>query len=67
MKTIKYIIASIVLVFSLMGCSENVKDMPPRVTDVNNEFRLPSPPKLTNAESDMVQAKRDAYNEAYGD
>ena len=67
MKTIKYIIAIIVLVFSLMGCSENVKDMSPRVTDVNNEFRLPSPPKLTNAESDMVQAKRDAYNEAYGD
>lgn len=67
MKTIKYIIAITVLVFSLMGCSENVKNMPPRIADISNEFRLPSPPKLTNAESDMVQAKRDAYNEAYGD
>lgn len=66
MKTLKYIIAAIVIVFALFGCSEDVKEMPPRVSDINDNFILPTPPKLTNAESDMVEAKREAYYETYG-
>lgn len=63
----KYIAAVVVIVFSLFGCSEDVNEMPPRVSDVDNEFVLPALPKLTNAESDLVEAKRAAYYEAYGD
>lgn len=59
------------LVFTLFilcgACQEDVDDMPPRVTELTSDFILPTPTKLTTAERDLVQAKRDAYNEQYGD
>lgn len=67
MKVLKYIVVLFTMMLSLVACEENVDDIPPRVTDIQSNFILPAPPKLTNTESDMVQAKREAYNEAYGE
>ncbi|WP_065219952.1 MULTISPECIES: hypothetical protein [Butyricimonas] len=67
MKTLKYVIVLLAMGLLALACSEDVKDTPPRLTDINDNFILPIPPRLTNAEQDMVQAKRDAYDEAYGD
>lgn len=67
MKKTRYIL--LVLTLTIIGgaCQEDVDDMPPRVTELTEDFILPSPVKLTTAERDLVQAKRDAYNELYGD
>ncbi len=67
MKTLKYILVVLMIGLSALACSEDVKDTPPRLVDINDNFILPALPRLTNAEADMVQAKREAYNETYGD
>ena len=62
MKTLRYIIGICMVVLVFAGCREDVDDMPPRMSDVRTEFVLPSPARLTNAERDVIQAKKDAYN-----
>ena len=67
MKKMKYILILMAVSLSFAACGDDAEDMPERLSDVSNEFVLPTPTKLTNAERDAIQAKREIYNETYGD
>lgn len=65
MRTLKYTLGiGIIRVIICKLC--DVDDTPPRLVDMKTEFVLPAPSRLTNAERDIIQAKRDAYQEAIG-
>ena len=55
MRTLKYMLGLGLFVLLFASCD-----------DVETEFVLPAPSRLTNAERDIIQAKRDAYQEAIG-
>ncbi|MCR9012083.1 hypothetical protein [Gabonibacter chumensis] len=63
----KYILILMVASLSFAACGDDAEDMPERLSDVSNEFVLPTPAKLTNAERDAILLKREVYNEIYGD
>jgi len=60
MRTLKYTLGLGLFVLLFASCD----DTPPRLVDMKTEFVLPAPSRLTNAERDIIQAKRDAYQEA---
>lgn len=66
MKALKYIIGIGLAIFVFCGCDDVDDDMPPRIDDIRTTFIMPAPTRLTNAERDIVQARKDAYNEAIG-
>ena len=63
MKTLKYILVIGLVALAFGGC-DDVDDMPPRIDDIRTTFIIPAPTRLTNAERDYIQARRDAYEEA---
>jgi len=65
MRTLKYVLGLGLFMLLFTGC-DDVDDTPPRLVDMKTEFVLPVPSRLTNAERDIIQAKRDAYEEAIG-
>ena len=65
MRTLKYMLGLGLFVLLFASC-DDVDDTPPRLVDMKTEFVLPAPSRLTNAERDINQAKRDAYQEAIG-
>lgn len=66
MKNLKYILGMIMVLSAFSGCSTDVDDMPPRLNDVKTDFVLPAPARLTNAERDVIQAKKEVYHEIIG-
>ena len=63
MRTLKYTLGLGLFVLLFASC-DDVDDTPPRLVDMKTEFVLPAPSRLTNAERDIIQAKRDASQEA---
>lgn len=66
MKALKYIIGIGIMVLLFSGC-DDVDDMPPRLVDMTTSFVMPATPRLTIAERDIIQARKDAYTKALED
>ena len=65
MRTLKYVLGLGLLMLLFTGC-DDVDDTPPRLLDKKSDNLLPAPSRITKAERDIIQAKRDAYEEAIG-